>query len=164
MDSILTSIKKLLGISEEYEDFDPDIIMCINSVFSVLTQIGVGPKDGFSISNASATWNDYFSGGTSMEAVRNYVAAKVRLMFDPPTSSSMMQALTSVISEFEWRLNVGCDTSTGVIDPVSKSFSYNDLKDIPTLNDVELKGDVRMDIASEKYVDDTIGVVSNGEY
>lgn len=164
MDSILTSVKKLLGISEEDTSFDPDIIMCINSVFSILKQLGVGPKDGFSIIDSSATWSDYFSDRPVVESVKTYVAAKVRMMFDPPTSSTMMQALTNVISELEWRLNVECDDSTGTIDPVGNKLSYNDLKDIPTLNGVELKGNVKMDIASTKYVDEVIGVVSDGEY
>lgn len=163
MNSILNSVKKLLGISEEYDAFDQDVIMCINSVFTILTQMGVGPENGFSISDSSATWDDYFSDEPHVEAVKNYVGAKVRMMFDPPTSSSMMQALTNVISELEWRLNVQCDNSTGTSKD-DKSISYNDLKDIPTLNGVKLQGDVTMDIASTKYVDDTIGVVSDGEY
>lgn len=119
MDSILTSVKKLLGISEEYTAFDTDIIICINSAFSILTQLGVGPSEGFSISDSSVTWDDYFSDGTKVEAVKNYVAAKVRLMFDPPTSSSMLQALNNIISELEWRLNVQCDETKGYSDSES---------------------------------------------
>lgn len=119
MESILTSVKKLLGISEEYTAFDTDIIICINSAFSILTQLGVGPSEGFSISDPSATWDDYFSDGIKVEAVKNYVAAKVRLMFDPPTSASMLQALNNIISELEWRLNVQCDETKGYSDSAS---------------------------------------------
>lgn len=111
MDSILTSVKKLLGISEEYTAFDTDIIIHINSVFTILTQLGVGPKEGFSIVDASSAWSDFIKEGKQMEAVKSYMYAKVKLLFDPPTSSSVMQALTSMVSELEWRLNVLCDDS-----------------------------------------------------
>lgn len=126
MDSILTSVKKLLGISEEYTAFDPDIIMYINSVFSILTQLGVGPTEGFFISDASATWNDYFSEGDRIEAVKSYIAAKVRLMFDPPASSSAMQALSNLVSELEWRLNVRCDKTKGYDNQNSDCKEYAD--------------------------------------
>lgn len=111
MDSILNSVKKLLGISEEYDAFDPDIIMHINSVFMILTQLGVGPKDGFSISDASSSWSEFATEGKQTEAVKSYMYAKVRLMFDPPSSSAALQSLNSVISELEWRLNVLCDSA-----------------------------------------------------
>lgn len=163
MDSILNSVKKLLGIAEEYDAFDIDIIMYINSVFNVLTQLGVGPTGGFSIHDSSSTWNDYFADSEPIEAVKTYVAMKVRLLFDPPANSTAMQALTNVISELEWRLSVQCDNTTGSLKP-EKKISYNDLTDIPTLNGVELKGNVKMDIASTEYVDCVIGVVSDGEY
>lgn len=111
MDSILTSVKKLLGIAEEYDTFDTDIIIHINSVFMILTQLGVGPKEGFSISDASSSWSEFISDGPKMEAVKSYMYAKVRLLFDPPSSSTVMQSLNSIISELEWRLNVLCDNS-----------------------------------------------------
>lgn len=109
MDSILTSVKKLLGISEEYTAFDTDIVIHINSVFTILAQLGVGPEKGFSIVDDSAVWSDFIPDGQLMEAVKSYTGLKVRLMFDPPTSSSVMQATTNMISELEWRLNVLCD-------------------------------------------------------
>lgn len=114
MDSILVSVKKLLGIAEEYKEFDPDIIMCINSVFTILAQLGVGPSSGFSIHDDSSTWNDFMSeteNGEKVEAVKNYIALKVRLMFDPPTSSTVLQSVNNMVSELEWRLNVLCDTT-----------------------------------------------------
>ena len=109
MDSILTSIKKLLGITEEYEHFDPDIIMHINSAFMILNQLGVGPEEGFSIKDKSSTWNEFLSGGANLEAVKTYVYLKVKLMFDPPLSSTVIEAIKSQISELEWRLNVSTD-------------------------------------------------------
>ena len=110
MESILTSIKKLLGIAEEYEHFDADLIMNINSVFSILTQIGVGPSEGFSIEDSSATWNDFIHGDKNLESVKSYVYLKVKLLFDPPTSSAVMESINRMISEFEWRLNVSAES------------------------------------------------------
>ena len=109
MDSILTSIKKLLGITEEYENFDQDIIMHINSAFMILNQLGVGPKSGFSISDKSSTWDEFIPESSNLEAVKTYVHLKVRLMFDPPLSSSVIEAIKSQINELEWRLNVSVD-------------------------------------------------------
>lgn len=106
MDSILTSIKKLLGITEDYEHFDQDIIMHINSVFMILTQMGVGPADGFHIEDDSATWSDFTSDLKVLESVKSYIYLKVRLLFDPPTSSSVLDSMNRMISELEWRLNV----------------------------------------------------------
>lgn len=109
MDSILTSIKKLLGITEEYENFDQDIIMHINSAFMILNQLGVGPKSGFSISDKSSTWNEFIPESSNLEAVKTYVHLKVKLMFDPPLSSTVIEAIKSQINELEWRLNVSVD-------------------------------------------------------
>ena len=109
MESILTSIKKLLGITEEYEHFDQDIIIHINSVFMILTQMGVGPENGFTIINKEAKWTDFTNDDKKIEAVKSYVYLKVRLLFDPPASSSVMEAMNRSISEFEWRLNVAAD-------------------------------------------------------
>lgn len=109
MDSILTSIKKMLGIVEEYEHFDPEIIMHINSVLFVLTQLGVGPSEGFSIKDKTAVWDDFIPIGMDIEAVKSYVYLKVRLLFDPPTNSAVMESTNRLISEFEWRLNVAVD-------------------------------------------------------
>ena len=109
MESILTSIKKLLGISEEYTHFDSDLVMHINSVFSILTQLGVGPADGFFITDASATWADFIPEGKDLEMVKSYMQQKVRLLFDPPISSSVMESMNNMVKEFEWRLQVAAD-------------------------------------------------------
>ena len=112
MESILTSVKKLLGITEEYEHFDSDIIMHINSVFMILTQIGVGPSEGFFITDKYTTWNEFIPTGKSLESVKSYMYMKVKLLFDPPQSSAVMESMKNMISEFEWRLHIEVDTPT----------------------------------------------------
>ena len=102
-ESILTSIKKLLGITADYKHFDADIIMHINSVFMVLMQLGLGPEDGFSISDDSATWSDFIADKKWLEAVKSYVYLRVRLLFDPPQNGTLMNAMEKQIAEFEWR-------------------------------------------------------------
>ena len=110
MDSILTSIKKLLGITEEYTHFDADLIMHINSVFTILTQLGVGPKEGFRIEDEIATWNDFLQTDSVLfDSVKSYMHLKVKLLFDPPLSGTVMESYNRMISEFEWRLNVTAD-------------------------------------------------------
>lgn len=111
MDSILTSIKKLLGITEEYEHFDTDIVMYINSAFSVLTQLGVGPKNGFRIEDESSDWSEFLNDDPRLELVKTYVYLKVKLAFDPPLSSAVIEAINRQISELEWRINVAVDPS-----------------------------------------------------
>lgn len=107
-ESILTSIKKMLGIEEEYTHFDPDIIMHINSVFMTLFQLGIGPK-GFTISDDEATWSDYISNIDELQAIKPYIYAKVRLAFDPPSSGTLIDLMKHQIAEMEWRLNVMVD-------------------------------------------------------
>ena len=107
--SILTSIKKLLGIAEEDTSFDQDIIMHINTVFAILAQLGVGPANGFSIADDGAIWSDYLGNATNLELVKSYIYMKVRSMFDPPTSSILADAMNKNISELEWRINTTVD-------------------------------------------------------
>lgn len=111
MDSILTSIKKLLGITEEYEHFDTDLIIHINSVFSILTQLGIGPENGFSIIDDTSKWSDFLNDkyDKRLEMIKSYVYMKVKLMFDPPTNSSLLESMTRFTNEFEWRANVVVD-------------------------------------------------------
>lgn len=112
MDSILTSVKKLLGIVDEYKHFDNDIIMHINSALFTLKQLGVGPSEGFTITDKDAAWTDFIKDVTEVEAVKSYVYLKVKLVFDPPASSAVMEAIKNQISEYEWRLNVEVETPT----------------------------------------------------
>lgn len=104
MDSILTSIKQLLGIDEIYTHFDPDIIMGINSVLLSVNQFGIGPDTGFMISDKTAIWSDLLGTRKDCEAVKTYIYLKVRLMFDPPTSGFVIDAINRQITELEWRL------------------------------------------------------------
>lgn len=106
--SILTSIKKLLGISEECIDFDTDIIMHINTVLMVLNQLGVG-KEGFQIEDKEAVWDDFIE-SDKLAATKSYVHLKVKLIFDPPLNSSIIEAIKESIRELEWRLNVKAET------------------------------------------------------
>lgn len=104
MDSILTSIKKMLGMTEDYTEFDTDLIIHINSVFSTLTQIGVGPTEGFMIEDESSVWSDFIGTESKWNFVKTYVYLKVRLLFDPPNSGSVMESINNQIKELEWRL------------------------------------------------------------
>ena len=109
MESILTSIKKLLGMDEDYTAFDTDVIFHINSVFAILTQLGVGPPNGFRIEGSSTTWLEYTQDNLLIEDVKTYMYLKVKLIFDPPSSSAVIESMNKLISEFEWRLNVAVD-------------------------------------------------------
>ncbi len=105
MDSILLTIKKGIGIDPSYEAFDPDIIMHINSVLFILTQEGIGPKEGFNITGQDETWEDFLGeSNTKLSAVQSYVTLKTRLLFDPPQSGTLNEQITKLISELEWRL------------------------------------------------------------
>ena len=116
MDSILTSIKKLLGITAEYKQFDPDLIIHINSVFLILKQLGIGPEQGFSISGEYETWDQFLpEGSTNFEAVKSYMHIKVKLLFDPPTSSAVMEAMNRMASEYEWRLNIEAESTPVIV-------------------------------------------------
>lgn len=138
MDSILTSIKKLLGIAEEYDHFDPDIIMHINSVFSVLTQLGVGPASGFSISDKTAVWSDFVESDSRLEMLKSYMYLKVKLLFDPPLGTASIEAINRQINELEWRINVAADCFTDAAKEEYDSKLKNITKDIETLKQHDL--------------------------
>lgn len=107
MDSILKSTTKLSGVPESCPHFDDQIVAYINNVFFVLKQLGVGPTEGFVITGEQEIWDDFLPDDIVLrEATKSYMAAKVRLQFDPPTSSTHMEALKSTIAEYEWRANV----------------------------------------------------------
>jgi hypothetical protein len=105
-DSILISTKKILGIDEAYTAFDVDIITHINSVFSTLTQLGIGSIDGFMIADDTALWDDFLKGDLNLNPVKSYMYLRVRLLFDPPTSSYLITSFKEQLQELEWRLNV----------------------------------------------------------
>ena len=116
--SILISTKKILGIAEDYTVFDLDIITHINTAFSTLTQLGVGPADGFMIEDETAVWEDFdpVDDHLNYNSVKSYVFLKTRQLFDPPTTSYLISAVEKQIQELEWRLNVYRE-GTEWIDP-----------------------------------------------
>lgn len=114
--SILTSTKKILGIAEEYTAFDLDIITHINTAFSTLTQLGVGPAEGFMIDDASELWTEFIVDDLQYNSVKSYVFLRVRALFDPPTTSYLISAVDKQIEELEWRLNTHRE-ETGWVDP-----------------------------------------------
>lgn len=118
MESILTSIKKLLGIADEYTHFDSDIIIFVNTVFSTLSQLGVGPVGGFIITDEYALWSDYTDNSEQLALVKTYVFMKTKMMFDPPVSSAVLSAMERQISELEWRLHIISDTTGNTDDEV----------------------------------------------
>lgn len=111
MDSILTSIKKMLGIEEEYEHFNPDILMHINSAFSILTQLGVGPDNGFMIVDKNSTWDEFIKDEAQLNLVKSYMFIKVKLLFDPPMSTAVLECYKAQVSEYESRLNVTAENA-----------------------------------------------------
>lgn len=106
MDSILTSVKKLLGLPEAETAFDVDITMHINSVFSILRQMGVGPSTGYAITDKTDAWDDFIPDADAnyIEMVKSYVYLKVRQLFDPPTGGAVANSSEKLIAELEWRL------------------------------------------------------------
>lgn len=111
-DSILTSVKKLLGIEETYEHFDTDIIIHINSVLATLWQLGVGSEEGFSIQDKSSKWSDFLGTDVLLNLVPTYVYLKVRLAFDPPTVGGVLEAMQREADRYEWRINIAAERNT----------------------------------------------------
>lgn len=110
MDSILTSVKKLLGIVEDDTSFDIDIIIYINAAFATLRQLGVGPLNGFSISDKSSTWDEFIDEDGLYELTKTYVYMKVKKIFDPSSSSQVSEAMNHMIEECEFRLKTASET------------------------------------------------------
>lgn len=104
MESILTTVKKASNMTEDQVEFDSDVIMHTNTLFMNLRQMGVGPAEGFYIEDKTATWSDFTDDIDMMKAVETYVSLKVKLIFDPPQNSTVLQATKEVIAECEWRL------------------------------------------------------------
>ena len=111
MESILTSIKKMLGITEDYKQFDTDIIIHINSVFADLAQMGVCPSTGFAIEDETAIWEDYISDNLLLQSVKSYMKLRLQLLFDPNSvGSSTLAAYERQIAQWEWRLNIQAES------------------------------------------------------
>ena len=105
-DSILDTTKQMLGIPVEETGFDVDIMTHINAVFSTLTQLGVGPEDGYMIDGNTTEWSDYLGTDPKLNSVKTYMVLRVRLMFDPPSTSFQIESFKGLAEELEWRLNV----------------------------------------------------------
>src|ERR1700744_2979727 len=116
--SILDSVKKVLGLDADYTEFDMDIVMHINTTFTTLQQLAVGPKTGFAIVDSSMLWSDYTDNLNLLGAVRTYVYLRVRMLFDPPATSFTIEAFTKQIEELEWRLNVMAEAINPPSQPV----------------------------------------------
>ena len=126
--SILKSTKKILGIAEDYTVFDLDIITHINSAFSTLTQLGVGPVEGFIIEDDTALWTDFIDVDVDFQwnSVKSYVFLRVRMLFDPPQTSYLISASERQIQELEWRLNVHRE-ETDWVDPNPPDYWIEDI-------------------------------------
>jgi hypothetical protein len=105
-DSILKSTKKILGLAPEYTPFDLDVITHINAAFSILDQLGVGPAGGVYIEDETALWSEYFVPPNQLNLIKTYVFLKVRVLFDPPGTSFLLESANEQLREYEWRLNV----------------------------------------------------------
>lgn len=105
-ESILTTTKKLLGLTEDYEEFDTDVIMHINSAFATLNQLGVGPANSLFITDKTTPWTDFIQDQANINSVKTYIFYKVKLAFDPPTTSFAIESIKAQTLELEWRLNV----------------------------------------------------------
>lgn len=106
MASILTTTKKILGLEELYTAFDLDVTTHVNTAFSVLSDLGVGPEEGFFIEDATAEWEDLTIPADQLNMVKTYIYLKVRFLFDPPGTSFLLEAMSNQIKELEWRLNM----------------------------------------------------------
>ena len=112
-ESILLTIRKMIGPSVSYDVFDTDLIVHINTAFMSLYQLGVGPKDhAFRITGETETWSDFMGDLTDVDGVISYVYLKVRMLFDPPTTGTLQNSFKELIKELEWRLNVAVDYDT----------------------------------------------------
>lgn len=138
--SILGTIKKLIGVPEDYLVYDLDLIVAINSSFMILNQLGIGPDKPFSIKGPSSTWKDFFEDDEIFELAKSYIHQRVKLLFDPPTSGVLHEAVERQISEFEWRMHVQADynnssSSGGLVGEIDHSTLIN--RDLPDQHPIE---------------------------
>lgn len=166
-ESILKTIKSMLNIDEDITDFDQDLIVLINSSLSTLYQLGIGTIP-FKITGTDETWSQLLDGKEYyLESAKELIYIDVKLVFDPPLSSMVMDAYKERRAEDQWRIAAQVDMeelSDSTDSGVGRTIDYNDLKNLPTLNGVTLKGDVQMDIAGKEYVDSQIGEIEDGRY
>lgn len=108
-DSILMTIRKLVCGNPYADHFDTDLLVHINACFSILNQLGVGPENGFVVTDETQSWSSYIADNYILNMVKTYVTLKVKKIFDPPLTSSVLEAMDKEISQLEWRLNVAVD-------------------------------------------------------
>lgn len=118
LDSLLTSVKKMLGIAEDYKHFDETIIMTINSTFMILMEIGVENGKIFSIFDENAKWSDYTKDTMLLNILIPYVYLRTRLLFDPPTTSFLLDSIKGIIKEYEWRISVHLSTNSWTFEEI----------------------------------------------
>lgn len=133
MDSILITIKKMLGIDAEDDSFDMDIIVIINSIIPSLTQMGIGPSKGYVVLSSENLWSDYLKDNViNLEGIKTYIFLKTKLVFDPPANSTMIEAYNKMISELEWRMMLNVETNNLNYDednPIEEKGDEEDEKD-----------------------------------
>lgn len=115
-DSILQDVKQMVGQEWDDDTYDTDIMIHINAVFFTLNQLGVGPEDGFSISDKDQLWSSYTTPPRNLDAVKSYIYLRVRLLFDPPTNSFLVTSLQKQVDQIEWRLMVDMDPKLVDVD------------------------------------------------
>lgn len=145
-DSILQTIKKLIGVDEIYNVFDMDLTIAINSSFMILNQLGIGPDKPFSIKGSSETWKDFFGDEEIFELAKSYIYLRAKLLFDPPSSGVLHEAIEREISEFEWRMHVQADYNNSKKDSqtddgsqVSGTTDHRNLTNRDTLDQHPIK-------------------------
>ena len=126
MDSILNTIKKLLGIDPEYDPFDTDVIVAINSALMTLTQVGVGPREGFLIRDSTETWEDFVGDRKDLESIKSFVYLKTKLVFDPPTNSFTIDALERQADEYLWRISINAERREDNCKPTKRNCTTMD--------------------------------------
>ena len=164
-ESILTTIKSMLNIDSNITDFDSDLIVLINSSLSTLFQLGIGEGKPFRISGSSEKWEQLLDKEEYLELVKETIYLDVRIVFDPPSSSIVMETMKEIRKESQWRIAAQVDMANlPISEDDTTRLDYNDLKNKPSLNGTELKGNVQMDIAGKKYVDEKVGEIEDGYY
>lgn len=168
-DSILLTIKHMLGGAAENSDhFDTDIKVAINSALMTLHQIGVGPEKGLTVRDETTLWDQLLINGDQLEAAKEYIYIKARLVFDSTSlSSAVMETLKQIAKEDEWRLMVGAEffTDDANSSEDQRLIDYNtEVYNKPTLDGTLLQGNVEMDLANKDYVDEKVGEIEYGSY
>ncbi len=112
MDSILNNVKKLLGIDSEDDSFDIDVMTMINSTIPSLAQMGIGPSNGYIVTSADDKWTDWITtNDINLQGVKTYLYLKIKLIFDPPTNSTVVEAFNKNLNELEWRMMLAVETN-----------------------------------------------------